>query len=600
MSSPTTGSKTESSDARVSKPAANHETTTDKTNAASQPADGIPGFATTEREMIARVDQVAKRRYEYHRTRSQKPDTYRFTKNFGFQNDPPQIDPKVLYHSLAGLEKLVRDSEKAVPVDNELLFELRAGIKFVYEDFSETFASLKNLLPHNQINFECLWTLYPPNSIVWSADDLGHTRAWKVASTTMAKDEHGIPWLVLSVDYIDYDGEGVGWVKGHMLKLPWFDGVRTIWKLNYIPLDTGPDPARIKKLLLNNGKEAIKRHGRGLVEYQGSALTQHRNDWIKFHSHGRVMLDPETWSRTQPQSNPIPSISHISQKSLLEDDEKLMVVNSLVYGYSMGDQIWGQFSVSQMRDPEWNDDAFEALVLEEDLKHFVRDLVSEHKAGNSEAFDDVIRDKGKGLVGLLNGPPGVGKTLTAEAVAEITRRPLYVISSGQLGHSPTDIHKELKSILELAEHWDAVVLLDEADVFMAARSDLDLSRNATVSIFLRELEYYQGIIILTTNRATSIDAAFQSRVHFTIQYPELDEEGRNTIWKNFMSIASKNKKLRMDIDEAGIQSLSRMALNGRQIKNAMSVAQAVALKRDEPLTVNKVCTAIKLSQQSSF
>ncbi|KAF6810078.1 AAA family [Colletotrichum musicola] len=254
--------------------------------------------------------------------------------------------------------------------------------------------------------------------------------------------------------------------------------------------------------------------------------------------------------------------------------------------------------MSQTSDANWNDDAFKALVLDENIKEFIHDLVTEHKSGDKKAFDDVVRDKGRGLVGLLAGSPGVGKTLTAEAISEISRRPLYMISSGELGYLPTDIHKNLIRVLELAEHWDAVVLLDEADCFLAARDNLDLARNATVSVFLRELEYYQGILILTTNRATTIDTAFQSRIHFSLQYPELDLAGRRTIWENFIKMAKRNTKLKLDIDEESLETLAELQLNGRQIKNSMSVAQAVALKRGKPLTLETIQTAIKLSQHA--
>ncbi|KAI0180993.1 P-loop containing nucleoside triphosphate hydrolase protein [Hypoxylon sp. FL1284] len=600
--------------------------------------------------MIGRTDQVynkEKRRYEYHRTRTQKTDQYRFTKyvivvrrlinsegfprgievdirgprlqkallnlnkdteGFGFQKDPPEVDPRILYHSLGGLEKLLEEAERASPVDEEMIFELRAGIQFVHEHFEDTFSSLKTLLPTYQINFENLWTLYPPNTVVWTIDEFKHLRAYNVKSAKEVTDKNGMPWLILNVKYVDSNGEDVGWVENETLQTPWFPDVRSLWSLRYIPLNLGPDPESTRSRLIANGRAAIARHGRQLVEYKGPGLRRIRDQWVKFNSHGRVMLDPETWVRTHPEDNPVPSISSISLKSLKEDEDKLMLVSSIVFGYSMGDQIWGKFAVTDTADPEWNDDAFQELVLKKDVKNFIHDLVSEHRVAGSK-FDDIIRDKGRGLVGLLAGPPGVGKTLTAEAIAEISRRPLYVISSGQLGHEPTDIHDELKGIFELAEHWDAVVLLDEADIFMATRGDLDLARNAIVSVFLRELEYFQGIILLTTNRATAIDPAFQSRIHFTMHYPDLDEKGRRAIWRSFLAIAARDDRLRVDINfdkgedgkdndaGTGVAALARSHnLNGRQIKNAVSVAQAVALKRSEPLTVDKVEAALNLSQ----
>jgi len=157
----------------------------------------------------------------------------------------------------------------------------------------------------------------------------------------------------------------------------------------------------------------------------------------------------------------------------------------------------------------WSDEAFRSLVLGKKQKMLIQALVKQHEK-RANLFDDFIIGKGKGVVGLLAGPPGCGKTLTAEAVAEVTRRPLYVISAGELGTKPEDVDVKLTEILELAQTWNAVLLLDEAEVFLQQRNTTDVHRNALVSIFLRQLEYYQGILILTTNLITQCDAAFES------------------------------------------------------------------------------------------
>ncbi|EEB95917.1 hypothetical protein MPER_05038 [Moniliophthora perniciosa FA553] len=170
-------------------------------------------------------------------------------------------------------------------------------------------------------------------------------------------------------------------------------------------------------------------------------------------------------------------------------------------GFCFGVKMWGIFS--------GRFEAFQSLVLGEKQKTLIHALVQQHSA-RSMTFDDVVKGKGKGLVGLLSGNTGCGKTLTAEAVAEATRRPLYVLSAGELGVKPVDVDKRLSQVLELAQMWNAVLLLDEAEVFLQQRSGTDVMRNALVSIFLKQLEYYQGILILTTNLLDQCDAAFEN------------------------------------------------------------------------------------------
>lgn len=163
------------------------------------------------------------------------------------------------------------------------------------------------------------------------------------------------------------------------------------------------------------------------------------------------------------------------------------------------------------RPVEWGNDAFNSLVLEPRKKNLVYSLVAQHTLG-TKTFDDIVIGKGKGLIGLLSGRPGCGKTLTAEAISEETQRPLYMVSAGELGTQPKEVDERLTLVLELARKWNAILLLDEADVFLHKRNDIDVNRNALVSIFLRQLEYFKGILILTTNRIDIFDPAFESKL----------------------------------------------------------------------------------------
>ena len=97
-------------------------------------------------------------------------------------------------------------------------------------------------------------------------------------------------------------------------------------------------------------------------------------------------------------------------------------------------------------------------------------------------------------------------------------------TAGELGTTIEKLEAQLPSIFQRADKWGAVLLLDEADVFLEQRSLYDVHRNALVSVFLRELEYYPGIMFLTTNRVQQIDEAIASRIHLPLKYKSLGLE----------------------------------------------------------------------------
>lgn len=109
-------------------------------------------------------------------------------------------------------------------------------------------------------------------------------------------------------------------------------------------------------------------------------------------------------------------------------------------------------------------------------------------------------------------------------------------------------------------------MLDEADVFSQKRDTHDVNRNALVSIFLRQLEYFEGILILTTNRITHCDPAFASRIHISLNYPELDEGAREAVWRNFLAKAKGSQDdVVVDVKDEEVRDLAKFELNGRQV-----------------------------------
>ena len=260
--------------------------------------------------------------------------------------------------------------------------------------------------------------------------------------------------------------------------------------------------------------------------------------------------------------------------------------------------------------------AFEQLVLSEDKKELIRAVARNAGSQFDECDDDededvmgldVIANKGSASIFLLHGPPGCGKTLTAEAIAELLQKPLYVVTAGDLGITASEVEKTLGSVLELCQTWDALVLIDEADVFLEARNSTEIQRNALVCVMLRLLEYYSGCLFLSSNRsAGSIDAAIASRITVMLSYPPLDVKGRAKVWQNLIGLVPsqpinpvtgkvsslilqnprKASKYRVNFSDSDYTDLgSKYLLNGRQIKNSIVLARALARERGVPLSL---------------
>jgi hypothetical protein len=263
--------------------------------------------------------------------------------------------------------------------------------------------------------------------------------------------------------------------------------------------------------------------------------------------------------------------------------------SSVVRGYCLTSKSWAEFEVDTISDIRWNEHAFDSLVIPPVRKRILEALVRQQQGHKTDAdLDDVVFGKGQGLIILLAGPPGTGKTLTAESIADRLQLPLYSMSASELGDTATAIEEHFGHVLRLAASWNAVLLLDEADAFLEKRIDSHDARernkrvagktckhfaisskaNSHNTAFLRILEYYRGILILTTNRSVNFDDAFYSRIHLSLNFKPLDQNSREQIWTNLLRGAQ--------IDSADIHDFAAEDLNGRQIKNIVKMAKLLA------------------------
>ncbi|CAK7206147.1 hypothetical protein SEUCBS139899_008932 [Sporothrix eucalyptigena] len=219
-------------------------------------------------------------------------------------------------------------------------------------------------------------------------------------------------------------------------------------------------------------------------------------------------------------------------------EEDLQLLPGRVMAYVLRDRKFVQLDVHYLSMIEQQSNVFDNLKIARQHKEMVMALVDSHFRRKSfkgprhfSLGQDLIQGKGEGLVILLHGVPGVGKTATAEAVAQSNQQPLFAITCGDLGFTPKEVERSLEEIFRLAHLWNCILLLDEADIFLAERRRADLKRNALVSVFLRVLEYYSGILFLTTNRVGTLDEAFKSRIHMSLYYPPLNEKQTMQIFR---------------------------------------------------------------------
>ncbi|MCJ1290409.1 hypothetical protein MMC34_001947 [Xylographa carneopallida] len=282
-----------------------------------------------------------------------------------------------------------------------------------------------------------------------------------------------------------------------------------------------------------------------------------------------------------------PHYGHAKNTDSFEDTQYL-ICPPRVLGYHLNGKRWVELDVNLVSEIENLTDAssFRRLELNPVQKELIKKLVKNHASGTEKLpfMRDLMKGKGNGLVILLHGPPGVGKTLTAESVAKVTGKPLFSVSVSDIGLKPAEVENNLEVLFELAANWRAVLLFEEGDVFLESRSSntSNLDRNALVSVLLRVLEYYDGILILTTNRIRTFDIAVQSRVSFAITYKNLDDKQKKNIYKNFIeqlnddNCQNKHQLLRWLDEEDNVEAPPFKRLNGRQIRNVLFSAASVA------------------------
>ncbi|KAG8787327.1 hypothetical protein FRC12_015672 [Ceratobasidium sp. 428] len=407
-----------------------------------------------------------------------------------------------------------------------------------------------------------------------------------------------------------------------------------------------PLSAELRARLIERGKLYKKFAGVLHLRYNSFIYVYDRKHktYFKLQAHGRVMLDTAGFDRFGSNStNRYPMDEYVypnlrgttkkptgfpEQFDINFDfsDDVLCLMPPAHLGYSFSAKLWGRISVDDLSEITFNENACDRLVLSDDYKDIIKAQVETFSKRGDELVSDLVENKGGGMVMVLHGKPGTGKvnkdticksssgwsnigaafqTLTAEAISEHLKCPLYMVSSGELGQYADALESQLRDIMTMSASWNAIVLIDEADVFLEARDHFDSSRNSKVSVFLRLLEYHTGVLILTSNRIRSFDRAFVSRFTIALHYPDLEQESRLRIWREFLSRAQVEIGAPGVTQPSGpnyishqdITRLSKKPMNGRVIKQLIRGAQAIAIAKQEPFGMMQLEKVIGITEK---
>ncbi|KAM0132930.1 hypothetical protein ACHAP3_006219 [Botrytis cinerea] len=518
----------------------------------------------------------------------------------GFEKDGAELQsPFVfIYHSRAVIQKFMEETS-----DSSAVRQLKLMIEYIYKTYGEEYDTADTMFHESQVAIPYVKYLFKPGDVLvkgTGADVNGYVlKTWPRNVTTftagLKEDAKNKTHSQYCMDVRSWSFDGAFNHVSSQLTLE-IDGIEktehAIQDLNIRPIAYASDEDR--KTLQSRGEMFWKCRERHFVSYQERG----RGD-LHGASEDRFMIDMKTFRELHPEDEK-EKMKKKEKKASESLDEDAMAQDSppdpsFVYllpqkiiGYNMRRKKWVELHADWLSEVVWDKKAFKKLVLRQETKDLIEALIVNQIA--AERSTDLISGKGNGLILLLHGGPGTGKTLTAESVAEIAEKPLYRVTCGDIGSEPEEVEQYLNSVLDLGKAWGCVVLLDEADVFLEERSMSDIKRNALVSIFLRILEYHDGIIILTSNRVGTFDEAFKSRIQLALHYPSLTKDKRYEIWTMFISRLRELGEKQVDFSnlEDHRWDLAEYKLNGRQIRNAIQTSrQYVSWKNaKEKMTLN--------------
>ena len=230
----------------------------------------------------------------------------------------------------------------------------------------------------------------------------------------------------------------------------------------------------------------------------------------------------------------------------------------------------------------------EALVLSKAVNQELQQLVARCRSREDldAALGVTIKARyQQGVRCLLVGPSGTGKTLVAGWLATRLGLPLYRVDlASVVSKYIGETEKNLATLLSRAEHSEIVLLFDEADSLFGKRTDIkdsnDRFANSQTNYLLQRIEFYRGIVLLTSNSRDRFDSAFTRRLDKIIEFPLPSPQERRALWQNHLG--SGHQLSIKEINQIAVGS----DLAGGHIRNAVLTAAVEARNAGRLITLD--------------
>jgi hypothetical protein len=317
------------------------------------------------------------------------------------------------------------------------------------------------------------------------------------------------------------------------------------------------------------------------------------------------MVDTLTYRRLHldvPSDNSTRRIDDLNAKpetsENLPDEDYLLLLPPTIHGYDMYQHEWTELLVSRIADVVWNERAFDQLTLRGDSKAMLHVMARMHIEDDTESYRNNLGHTEQII--LLHGSPATGKTFAAEAIAEVTKRPVYHISCSRIINEPGKAELSMKAISDLCNIWNCVAVIGDADVFFERRAQMDMERSAMISTLRRSLETFHNTLVMTTNRVGIFDESLFSRCQLIVHFPALTEESRTTVWHNLINKLGKNStEVHVQITDDDIREIAATKLNNWEITNVIRTAAQLARMWGGHLDKHYIMTATNNTLQFS-